>query len=183
MDNSSDIFSGRFDAASVCEVLATLYEVDLRSLRDHFHAALPDAIPATAGRLLARRNAGSLARLVEDCWALGYSIANGVLTSKAHTSTLRPAGRNPLGPLPPPPGSLSAITNSMEGLVTSQLRLEGFCSAQQREMTRIKPELAEIRELHDELVEMRTIRQSVTELQAAVAEQDSRIAHLEAQVA
>ena len=182
-DSSHIIFSGRFDAAAVCGLLGTLEEADLRSLREHLHAALPDAIPATAGRQLARRNAGSSARLVEDCWALGYSIVNGVLTSRAHSTTLRPIGRNPLEPLPPPSLNVSAITNSMEGLVSSQLRLEGSCSGQQRDIARIRAELGELRDLRDEVAGLRELRESVTELRAAVSDRDARITHLEAQVA
>ena len=182
-DSSHIIFSGRFDAAAVCGLLGTLEEADLRSLREHLHAALPDAIPATAGRQLARRNAGSSARLVDDCWALGYSIVNDVLTSHAHSTTLRPIGRNPLEPLPPPSLNVSAITNSMEGLVSSQLRLEGSCSGQQRDIARIRAELGELRDLRDEVAGLRELRESVTELRAAVSDRDARITHLEAQVA
>ena len=183
MDSCNQVFSGRFDAASVCGLLGTLDEADLRSLRDHLHAALPDAIPATAGRQLARRNAGSSARLVEDCWAFGFSIANGVLTSRAHSCTLRPAGRNPLEPLPPPSNNMAAFTNSMEDLVASQLRMEKNGTAQQRDIARLSSEIAALRGLHEEVAELRELRQSVTELRAAVSDRDSRIAHLEAQVA
>ena len=163
-DNSQLVFSGRFDAASVCGLLGTLEEADLRALRDHLYAALPDAIPATAGRQLARRNAGSSARLAEDCWSLGFSIVNGALTSRAHSSTLRPAGRFPLEPLPPPSINVSAITNSMEGLVSAQLRLEGSYSGQQRDIARIRAEISELRGLREEMTELRGFREEMTEL-------------------
>ena len=182
-DNSQAVFGGRFDAASVCELLGTLEEGDLRILRNHLHAALPDSIPATAGRQLARRNAGSAMRLVEDCWALGYSTANGVLTSRANSSTLRPAGRNPLEPLPPPSSNISAVINSMETLVASHLRLEAGFTGQQRAIDGIRSELAGLRGLRDEMDELRVLRGRVAELRAAVDDRDSRITHLEAQVA
>ena len=171
-DSSNVIFSGRFDAASVCELLGTMAETDLRDLREHLHAALPDAIPATAGRQLARRNAGSSARLVEDCWALGYSVASGTLTTRANSTTLRPIGRSPLEPLPPPSLNVSAISNSMEGLVSAQLRLEAGFSSQQRDIAGLKSEMLALRDL----------RREITELRAAVVDKDARIAHLEAQV-
>ena len=119
-------------------------------------------------------------RLVEDCWALGYTTANGVLTSRANSSTLRPAGRNPLEPLPPPSSSISEVTNSMETLVASHLRLEAGFTGHQRAIDGIRSELAGLR---DEMDELRVLRGRVAELRAAVDDRDSRITHLEAQVA
>ena len=181
-DNSHLVFSGKFDAATVCGLLGTLDEADLRALREHLHAALPEAIPATAGRQLARRNAGSSVRLVEDCWALGYSAVNGVLTSRAHSSTLRPVGRSPLEPLPPPSSGTSAITSSMEALVASHLRLEGAYSGQQRDIARLRAEMAQLRGSREEPADLQGLRDNVAELRAAVADRDSRIAHLEEQM-
>ena len=202
-DSSQLVFSGRFAAATLCELLGTLEEADLRSLREHLHSALPDAIPATAGRQLARSNAGSSVRLVEDCWALGYSVVNGVLTSRANSVTLRPAGRTPLEPPPPPFSNTAAITSSMDSLLASYLRLESSFSGQQRDIANIRAEVAELRnlrkefadlhELRDNVAELRTLREEVAELhelrdnlaelRAVLVDRDARITHLEAQVA
>ena len=124
---SDGVFSGRYDPAAVRCVMSSMDECDLRELRDHLHAALPAAIPAVGGRPLCRRIAGNLPGLVEDCWALGYSAAQGVLTQRANTATLRPAGRIPLPPPAPSSDSAaspSSITTSLEAIISTQLRLE-----------------------------------------------------------
>ena len=131
--NKSQLFSGRYDAASVCALLATLDEADLRCLRDQLHAALPEQVPAAGGRPLIRRNNGSCSRLVDDCWALGSSAAQGVLTRFADSQTLRAAERaaqsEPAGPPAPTSSDLTAVRASIEALIGTQLRLEKEVSA------------------------------------------------------
>ena len=131
--NKSQLFSGRYDAASVCALLATLDEADLRCLRDQLHAALPEQVPAAGGRPLIRRNNGSCSRLVDDCWALGSSAAQGVLTRFADSQTLRAAERaaqsEPAGPPAPTSSDLTAVRTSIEALIGTQLRLEKEASA------------------------------------------------------
>ena len=124
------VFSGRFDPAKVCGILLTLEESDLRALREQLHAALCAAVPAVAGRSLSRRVAGNVSALADDCWALGYSASQGMLTQRADSNTLKPAGREPL-PLPgpirpsaPAPAPDSGATASMEAIIGMQLRLE-----------------------------------------------------------
>ena len=91
---SDCIFSGRYDPAAVCCVMTSMDESDLRELRDTLHGALSVAIPAVAGRPLCRRVTGNLSGLADDCWTLGYSATQGVLTQRANTATLKPACRN-----------------------------------------------------------------------------------------
>ena len=126
------VFSGRYDPTAVCCVMVSMDEPDLRELRELLHAALTATIPAVAGRPLCRRVNGNLSGLADDCWSLGYSAAQGVLTQRANTATLKPAGRNPL-PTPgstrsAPPDSVasgpSAITTSLEAIISTQLRME-----------------------------------------------------------
>ena len=87
----NQLFDGRYDATSVSALLATLLDeaVELRSLRERLFACLPEIFPSSAGRSLIRRNTGSCSRLAEDCWALGISAAQGMLTRFAETQTLR----------------------------------------------------------------------------------------------
>ncbi|XP_043220431.1 uncharacterized protein LOC122380898 [Amphibalanus amphitrite] len=129
---SDCIFSGRYDPAAVCCIMASMDEPDLRELRELLHAALSAVIPAVAGRPLCRRVTGNLAGLADDCWTLGYSAAQGMLTQRANAATLKPAGRNPLpppGPTRSPPSDSamscpSAITSSLEAIISTQLRME-----------------------------------------------------------
>ena len=87
-------------------------------------------MPAVAGRPLSRRVAGNVSALAEDCWALGYSAAQGMLTQRAGSNTLKPAGREPLPPpgqIRPsaPPASVSPDASApMEAIIAMQLRLE-----------------------------------------------------------
>lgn len=111
--------------------MSSMDESDLRALRDQLHAALPAAIPAAAGRPLCRRIAGNMPGLVDDCWALGYSTAQCMLTQRANTATLRPAGRNPLPPPGPARGTplssdtcSTSVTTSLEAIISTQLRME-----------------------------------------------------------
>ena len=171
---SDRVFSGRYSPAAVSCVLATLDESDLRELRDMLHAALSAAVPAAAGRPLCRRIVGNLPGLVDDCWALGYSAAQGVLTQRANTATLRPAGRNPL----PPPGPLrhassassmapSPVTASLEAIISTQLRLER--------------EVGELRARHTNRVsidQVRSLETEVANLRVECAARDARIEHL-----
>ena len=171
---SDCVFSGRYSPAAVSCVLATMDESDLRELRDLLHAALPAAVPAAAGRPLCRRIAGNLPGLVDDCWALGYSAAQGVLTQRANTATLRPAGRNPL----PPPGPLrdassassmapSPVTTSLEAIISTQLRLEH--------------ELGELRARHATRAssdQVRSLQTEVANLRGECAARDAKIEHL-----
>ena len=153
----TDLFSGRYDAASVCALLATLDETDLRCLRDQLHAALPHQIPAAAGRPLIRRNAGSCSRLVDDCWALGSSTAQKILTRFADSQTLRAAERStPPEPMPQPPtqtsSELSTVRSSIDTLIAAQLRLEMEVTAlrshsqkQDRRLDELTRELEKVR--------------------------------------
>ena len=147
LDHSSELFQGRYDSSSVCTLLATLEETDLRTLRDHLHAALPDAVPSAGGRPLARRNVGSICRLAEDCWALGSSIAQGILTHRAASATLRPAERAPLAPHPPVVLDHTTITSSFESLISTQLHLEQAVSDLQTRSTAQATRLQELQHL------------------------------------
>ena len=128
--SSSTVFSGRYDPAAVCGMLMTLEENDLRDLREQLHAASCSAVTAVAGRPLSRRVSGNTSALADDCWALGFSVSQGVLTQRADSNTLKPAGRDPL----PPPGPIRPsapvstpspdATASMEAIIAMQLRLE-----------------------------------------------------------
>ena len=99
------VFSGRYEPANVCGILLTLEESDLRDLREQLHTELCTAVPAVAGRQLSRRVTGNTSALAEDCWALGFSASQGVLTHRADSSTLKSAGRDPL----PPPAPLRPL--------------------------------------------------------------------------
>ena len=78
---------------------------------------------------------------------------------------------------------MKTITTSIEGLVAAQLRLDQRCSGQQCDISRIRTELTSLRELRAQITELRELRQHVSELRAAVDDRDSRISHLEAQIA
>ena len=127
--SKSHLFSGRYDAASICAMLASLDESDLRCLRDQLHAALPEQVPAAAGRPLIKRKTGSSSRLVDDCWALGSSAAQGILTRFADSQTLRAAERVSQSEFLSLAASssssdLSAVRASIGALIAAQLRLE-----------------------------------------------------------
>ena len=128
MQGKCQVFDGRYDAASVCALLATLDESDLRSLRDQLHSVLPEQVPAAGGRPLIRRKSGSSSRLVEDCWALGSSAAQGMLTRFADSQTLRAAERfsqsEPAVLTASSSTDLSVVRSSIEALLATQRRLE-----------------------------------------------------------
>ena len=161
--SKSQLFSGRYDAASICAMLASLDESDLRCLRDQLHAALPEQVPAAAGRPLIKRKTGSSSRLVDDCWALGSSAAQGILTRFADSQTLRAAERVAQSELVSLAASssssdLSAVRASMEALIATQLRLEKEVAtlrdhnrAQDRRLEELSNQLEEARSRLSEL--------------------------------
>ena len=171
--DSSRLFSGHYDAASICSILVSLDETDLRELRDQLHTALPAAVPATAGRPMTRRNAGNIHGLAEDCWALGYSAAQGVLTHRAESATLRPAGRTPLAPpTPANPAEQSEVAASLQEIISTQIRLE-------RETTEMRTRLA-VQEARSQ--RMVTLEEENFQLREELAVHESRIEQLERQV-
>ena len=124
--SSNTVFSGRYDPAAVCGMLMTLEETDLRDLREQLHASLCSAVPAVAGRPLSRRVSGNTSALADDCWALGFSVSQGVLTHRADSNTLKPAGRDPL----PPPGPIrpSAPVSTPSPDATASMERSSPCS-------------------------------------------------------
>lgn len=166
---SNAIFSGCYDPAAVRCVLASLDEPDLRELRGQLHAALQSVVPAAAGRPLSRRVQGNVTSLADDCWALGYSAAQGVLTQRANGATLKPAGRNPLpppGPAPPCDGSSATTVASLEAIIANQLRLEQSVAHLHTSKTTLEARLKSLE------VESAGLREEC-------ATRDSRIAQLE----
>ena len=156
--DKTQLFDGRYDAASVCALLATLDEADLRCLRDQLHAVLPEQVPAAGGRPLIRRNSGSSSRLVDDCWALGSSATQGILTRFADSQTLRAAERSAHSELVVPATStasdMTAVRSSIEALIATQLRLEkevtalrNHSRAQDRRLDELTRELKEARRI------------------------------------
>ena len=171
--DSTCLFSGHYDAASICGMLASLDEPDLRELRDQLHSALTAAVPAVAGRPLSRRNAGNLHGLAEDCWALGSSAAQGVLTHRAESATLRPAGRTPLAsPAPAPTAEQSGIASSLQEVFSTQLRLE-------KEVSEMRARLAAQESRSQRVL---TLEEENTQLREICAAHESRIEQLERQV-
>ena len=167
---SDSIFSGRFDPSKVCSVLMSLEECDLRELRETLHSALCSAVPAVAGRPLSRRVAGNVSALAEDCWALGYSTAQRLLTQRADSNTLKPAGREPLpppGPIRPsaPACSSPDASASMEAVIAIQLRLE-------REVAELRRGKVDIEG------RLKTLEGESFKLREECAERDSRITQL-----
>ena len=143
------LFDGRYDAASVCALLATLCEADLRSLREQLYIRLPELVPSSAGRPLTRRKAGSSGCLVEDCWALGSSVAQGMLTRFADMQTLRAAERGTpsesgIFSAPPATSDLTAVRSSIEALLAVQLRLEKEVETLRKHNRRQDAQLAEM---------------------------------------
>ena len=73
-----------------------------------------------------------IAGLADDCWTLGYSATQGVLTQRANTATLKPACRNPLPPPGPARSALpdssapcsSGLSSSLQAIISTQLRME-----------------------------------------------------------
>ena len=169
---STTIFSGCYDPAAVRCVLASLDEADLRVVRTQLHSGLQSVVLAAAGRPLSRRVQGNIASLADDCWALGYSAAQGVLTQRANGATLKPAGRDPLpppGPAPPSDGSsttTSATAASLEAIIATQLRLEQSVTHLRTGRTTSE---ARLKSLEDESARLRE--------QCAI--RDTRIAQLE----
>ena len=165
------VFSGRYEPARVCGILLTLEEKDLRDLRDQLYTELCTAVPAAAGRQLSRRVTGNTSALAEDCWALGFSASQGVLTQRADSSTLKSAGRDPLpppGPLRPSPGTSSADSGaaaSMEAIISMQLRLE-------REVTELRRDKANVD------VRLRSMEREAARLKEECAARDSHVAQL-----
>lgn len=171
----NDVFSGRHEPAKVRGILLTLEEKDLRDLREQLFTELCCAVPAVAGRQLSRRVTGNTSALAEDCWALGYSASQGVLTQRADSSTLKSAGRDPLpppGPLRSSPSASSADSGaaaSMEAIISMQLRLE-------REVAQLRRDKA------NDDVRLRCMEREATRLQEECTARDSRIAQLVALV-
>ena len=173
----SQVFSGRYDAASVCTVLATLDETNLRSLRDRLHAVLPEQVPAAGGRPMIKRKSGSISRLVDDCWALGSSAAQGLLTRFAESQTLRAAERSPpleSGGTSSMSPDLTAIRSSIEALIATQLRLErevatlrNHSREQDRRLEALTRDL-ELTRLHSATEERRTSAMLNSELRSTV---------------
>ena len=165
------IFSGRFEPARVCGIILTLDEKDLRDLREQLYAALCSAVPAVAGRPLSRRVTGNTSALADDCWALGYSASQGMLTHRADNNTLKPAGRDPLpppGPIRPAapvPPAISDATTSLEAIIAMQLRLE-------REVAELRRDKASLDG------RLKTMEQESNRLRAENAARDARIAEL-----
>ena len=169
--SSNSIFSGRYEPTRVCGILLTLDESDLRDLREQLYAALCSAVPAVAGRPLSRRVTGNTAALAEDCWALGFSASQGVLTQRADSSALKSAGRDPL----PPPGSIrpaaavpsdnSDVLSSMETIIATQLRLE-------REVADLRRDKATVEN------RLKTVECESARLREECSARDSRIAQL-----
>ena len=171
LSTTSTVFSGRYEPTMVCGILLTLEEKDLRDLREQLYAALCSAVPAVAGRPLSRRVTGNTSALADDCWALGYSASQGMLTQRADSNTLKPAGRDPL----PPPGpirpaapvssSISDATASMEAIIAMQLRLE-------REVTELRRDKASLDG------RLKIMERESDRLREENAARDSRIAEL-----
>lgn len=176
-ENRAAIFGGAYEPAAVTCLLATLEACDLRELRDELHVALPDSVPAAAGRPLCRRAASNITALAEDCWALGYSASQGILTQRAASTTLKPAGRDPL----PPPSEMSrptpagptfdpgSIRTALEALVSTQLRMEREIQELNTQRTSQEAKIVRLQHLEEETIRLRE----------ECATRDSRIAHLE----
>ena len=190
LSTTSTVFSGRYEPTMVCGILLTLEEKDLRDLREQLYAALCSAVPDVAGRPLSRRVTGNTSALADDCWALGYSASQGMLTQRADSNTLKPAGRDPL----PPPGpirpsapassSVSDATASMEAIIAMQLRLEREVSELRRDKAGLDGRLKIMERESDRLREENAARDSrIAELAALVEEFLGRDATLPPQAA
>lgn len=167
-----EIFSGRYDSATVRCILGSLDESHLRELRETLHAGLPASVPTAAGRPLCRRVAGNVTALAEDCWALGYSAAQGVLSQRASSVTLRAASRDPVPPLeetPVPRIDNSSLVSSMEALIESQLKME-------RELSVLKSSGSPSEISEDRL---KSLEEETERLRHECSVRDARIAQLE----
>ena len=161
------IFGGQQDPTAVRQVMMTLDETDIRNLREHLFRQLAEAVPAVGGRTLCRRKPGNKAALSDDCWELGYSCVQRLLTQHANTSTLRPAGREML----PPPGSglepaASSVVASLETVISRQLNLERQLQALGSKNTELE-------------TRVRYLEEESTRLREESAAKDARIAQLE----
>jgi len=71
------------------ELFANVGESVLRFLREQLHVRVMQVIPATAGRSLMKWISGNVAKLADDCWALGSSVAQSALL-RGTGAALRP---------------------------------------------------------------------------------------------
>ena len=172
---SETIFSGRYSPAEVRCFLASLGECDLRALRGKLHGALTSGIPATAGRPLRNRQAGNVTALADDCWELGYSAAQRLLTRRVDSAVLKPGGRPPLPPpgsaAEPPPGLVNAATveASLRSVIDSQLRMDRELEDLRRRAAAADAQRVQVQRLEEQLYD----------LQRACADRDARIDQLE----
>ena len=117
----------RQDSAFARERLARLDEPSLRSLRDQRHCKLVALIPSVAGRSLTKRMPGNVAKLTDDCWAFGASIAQEVVLKEAD-SALKPP--DCCAPVSAPQTSAASLTSSstetanMEAILSNMLRMD-----------------------------------------------------------
>lgn len=149
-------FSGESDSAR--EQIARLDEASLRSLRDQLHSQLVEVIPAIAGRPVMKRMPGNVAKLADDCWAFGSSLAQAVLLKEAD-SVLKPVDRRiPASVLRSSSATriTSAETEKMEDILNNMVRMDR---------------------------EIRSLQVSETKLRGILTAQQVRIASLEERLA
>ena len=117
-------FSGESDSAR--EQIARLNEASLRSLRDQLHSQLVEVIPAIAGRPLMKRMPGNVAKLADDCWAFGSSLAQSVLLKEADNVLKPPDRRIPASVLRSSSATriTSAGNEKMETILNNMVRMD-----------------------------------------------------------
>ena len=139
------------------------------------HCAAGHVTTATAGRLLRSQQSGNVSALADDCWELGYSVAQGQLTRRADTNVLKPAGGTtrppPSSANEPPPGLVSAATveASLRSVIESQLRMDRELADSRRRAAAAETQGARLQRLEEQLYEM----------QRACAARDAKIDQLE----
>ena len=150
----------RQDSAITREHIATLDEQSLRHLRDQLHSKLVDELPAIAGRPLTKRMPGNVAKLADDCWAFGASLAQEALLKEADSVLKAPDRRLPI--TVPRPSSATqtaapaADTANLEAVLSNMIRMDR---------------------------ELQQLRASDTRMKAIIAAQQIRLANLEERAA
>ena len=111
------------EPASTRELIATLDEPALRTLRDQLYPQLKEEFPATAGRPMTKRIPGNKAKLADDVWAFGASLAKQVLLKEAD-SVLKPPDRR-VGLVQCATQTLpSAESDRVEALISNMARID-----------------------------------------------------------
>ena len=147
------------DATVARERIATLDEQSLRDLRDQLHVKLMDELPAIAGRQLTKRMPGNVAKLADDCWAFGASLAQEALLKEADHVLKPPDRRIP-----------ATVTRSCSATQTASSDQNANLESILRNMLRIDREVKEL-------------RASDTRMKAILAAQQVRLTNLEERAA